>query len=106
MLTENGVTILKFFLHVSREEQRQRLQSRLVDPRKNWKFELEDLKERELWDDYTEAYEDVLSKCGTDWTPWHLVPADRKRSRDLMIAEVAVATRAARDFTSSCRWDR
>jgi PPK2 family polyphosphate:nucleotide phosphotransferase len=90
MLTENDVVILKFFLHVSRDEQKARLLSRLSDPTKNWKFSPDDLKERDLWDDYTEAYEDALSLCSTEWAPWYLVPADHKSSRDLRVAEDVV----------------
>lgn len=92
MLTENGVTILKFCLHISKEEQKDRLIERIHDPLKNWKFEVGDLAERKLWDDYTEAYEDMLEKCSTDWAPWYLVPADRKKTRDLLVAEVVVET--------------
>lgn len=92
MLTENGVTVLKFFLHISREEQKDRLVERIHDPLKNWKFEVGDLDERKRWDDYTEAYEDVLEKCSTDWAPWYLVPADRKKTRDLLVAQVVVET--------------
>jgi len=92
MLTENGVAILKFFLHISREEQKDRLVERIHDPLKNWKFEVGDLDERKRWDDYTEAYEDVLGKCSTDWAPWYLVPADRKKTRDLVVAQVVVET--------------
>jgi len=92
MLVENGVTVLKFFLHISREEQKDRLIERIHDPLKNWKFEVEDLEGRKLWDDYTEAYEDALEKCSTDWAPWYLVPADRKKTRDLLVAQVVVET--------------
>jgi PPK2 family polyphosphate:nucleotide phosphotransferase len=92
MLTENGVTILKFFLHISREEQKDRLVERLNDPLKNWKFQVADLEERKLWDDYTEAYEDALEKCSTEWAPWYLIPADRKKARDLLVAQVVVDT--------------
>jgi PPK2 family polyphosphate:nucleotide phosphotransferase len=92
MLTENGVTILKFCLHISKEEQKDRLVERIHDPLKNWKFEVGDLAERKLWDDYTRAYEDMLEKCSTDWAPWYLVPADRKKTRDLLVAEVVVET--------------
>ncbi len=90
MLTENGVTILKFFLHISRDEQMQRLLARVHDPLKNWKFQVGDLEERERWDDYTEAYGDVLAKCSTPCAPWYLVPADRKKTRDLLVARVVV----------------
>ncbi|MEP6573327.1 MAG: polyphosphate kinase 2 family protein [Gemmatimonadota bacterium] len=92
MLTENGVVIVKFMLHVSREEQRARLEARLSDPTKNWKFEAGDLKERDLWDDYTEAYEEMLRRCSTKWAPWYVVPADHKSSRDLLIADCLVRT--------------
>ena len=94
MLTRNGVTIVKFFLHVSREEQRVRLLERLTDPAKNWKFEAGDLKERELWDDYTHAYRDALRKCSTKWAPWYVVPADRKHSRDYLVLDTIVSTLA------------
>jgi PPK2 family polyphosphate:nucleotide phosphotransferase len=92
ILSENGVTILKFFLHISREEQKERLQARLHDPLKNWKFEVGDLEERKLWDDYTEAYEDALERCSTANAPWYIVPSDRKKTRDLLIAEVVTET--------------
>jgi len=90
MLADNGVTILKFFLHISREEQKERLLERIHDPLKNWKFQVGDLSERKRWDDYTEAYEDVLEKCSTPWAPWYVVPADRKTTRNLLVAQVVV----------------
>lgn len=92
MLTENGVTIVKFFLHVSKEEQRQRLCDRLTDESKNWKFQSADLAERDLWDDYTRAYVDVFRKCSTDYAPWFIVPADRKHARDYLVLEKIVST--------------
>ncbi len=92
MLAENGVTILKFFLHISKEEQKDRLLERLRNPLKNWKFQVADLEERKRWRDYTEAYEDVLERTSTDWAPWYVVPSDRKRSRDLLVARVVVDT--------------
>jgi PPK2 family polyphosphate:nucleotide phosphotransferase len=92
MLTENGVTILKFFLHISRAEQRERLLARLHDPTKNWKFQVGDLAERKRWDLYSEAYEDALAETSTEWAPWYVVPADRKGTRDLLVAEVVVRT--------------
>ena len=92
MLSKNGVTILKFFLHISREEQKQRLLARLKDPKKNWKFQPGDLKERELWQEYREAYQDAIAKCSTEWAPWYVVPADRKSSRNVLIAQVLVRT--------------
>jgi PPK2 family polyphosphate:nucleotide phosphotransferase len=88
MLTENGVTILKFFLHISREEQRDRLLARLDDPAKYWKFAAGDLIERERWDGYTEAYREALARTNTPEAPWYLVPADKKYLRDLLVAQV------------------
>src|SRR5215471_10769958 len=88
--TELGILILKFFLHVSKGEQKQRLQERLDSSRKNWKFSQADLKERELWNDYQDAYEDVLNKCSTEWAPWYIVPADHKWYRNWMVARTIV----------------
>ena len=92
MLTNNGVTILKFFLHVSKEEQRVRLRERLTDKSKNWKFQEADLAERDLWSDYTSAYVDVFRKCSTKYAPWYVVPADRKHARDYLVLEKIVST--------------
>src|SRR5207244_9135831 len=75
MLAENGVVILKFFLHVSRDEQKKRLLERLTDPTKNWKFRAGDLDDRAKWREYTKAYVDLLRACSTKWAPWYLVPA-------------------------------
>jgi len=88
MLTENGVTILKFFLHIDKAEQRDRLQARLDDPAKNWKFERGDLAVRRQWDAYQRAYEDVLSRCSTRWAPWFVVPANKKWFRNLAVSEI------------------
>lgn len=90
MLTENGVTILKFFLHISKDEQKERLQARLDEPAKHWKFNEGDLKERALWDDYQQAYEDVLNYCSTPHAPWHIIPANKKWARDVAVAQVVV----------------
>ncbi len=87
MLAENGTTILKFYLHISKEEQKERLQARLDDPAKHWKFNTGDLVERKLWDDYQKAYEDALNECSTHDAPWHIVPANHKWARDIAIAE-------------------
>lgn len=92
ILTQNDVTILKFFLHISRAEQRERLLARLSDPSKHWKFDAGDLRKREQWDAYTEAYEEMLSRTSTDAAPWYVVPADRKPVRDVLVAEVVVQT--------------
>jgi polyphosphate kinase 2 (PPK2 family) len=90
--TELGTVIVKFFLHISKEEQKRRLEARLTDPDKNWKFSIVDVQERALWDDYQEAYEDVLNKCSTKAAPWYLVPADHKWFRNWMVATVIVDT--------------
>ena len=89
-LVENGVTILKFFLHISRDEQRERLRARLEGPEKYWKFSPGDLGERDRWDAYTEAYAEALARTSTPVAPWYLVPADKKYLRDLLVAEVVV----------------
>lgn len=89
-LNEEGAVIIKFFLHISKDEQKKRLQERLDDPAKRWKFSLGDLKERELWDDYMAAYQDMLNKTSTSYAPWYLVPANKKWYRNLVIAEVLV----------------
>jgi PPK2 family polyphosphate:nucleotide phosphotransferase len=80
--------VLKFFLHVSKKEQEQRLLQRLLDPKKNWKFLAGDLAERERWGDYRKAYEDALTRCSTAWAPWYAIPADRKWYRDLAVARI------------------
>ena len=90
MLVEEGTEIRKFFLHISKAEQLRRLEERLDDPAKNWKFEPADLKERALWDDYTAAYEEVLEQCSTPWAPWYVVPADRNKPRELLVSEVVL----------------
>jgi PPK2 family polyphosphate:nucleotide phosphotransferase len=87
MLTESRVVILKFFLHISRNEQRKRLISRLEDETKNWKFRVGDLDDRKQWSAYTDAYVDLLRRCSTKWAPWYLIPADNKRVRNLLVAE-------------------
>ncbi|MGC9521263.1 MAG: polyphosphate kinase 2 family protein [Anaerolineae bacterium] len=92
MLADEGTTILKFYLHISKEEQRERLQARLDEPDKRWKFSLGDLDERLLWDEYMAAYEAVLSRTSTEWAPWYLIPADRKWYRNLVIGTTLVST--------------
>ncbi|MEG0044490.1 MAG: polyphosphate--nucleotide phosphotransferase [Comamonas sp.] len=86
MLSETGTIVLKFMLHISKDEQRQRLQERLDDPCKHWKFDENDLKVRSQWDDYQQAYEQLLAATHTPWAPWTIVPADSKTHRNLMIA--------------------
>jgi PPK2 family polyphosphate:nucleotide phosphotransferase len=92
MLAEEGTTILKFFLHISRDEQRKRLQARLDESHKHWKFNAADLKERAHWADYRKAYEEALEKTSTEWAPWYVVPANRKWHRNLVVASVIVET--------------
>ena len=95
MLVDTGTTIVKFFLHISKDEQRQRLQDRYDNPKKRWKFSLGDLEERKLWDKYTEAYEDALSKTSTSDAPWYVIPANRNWVRDLAIASILTETLSA-----------
>ena len=91
LLTQNGTRILKFFLHISKDEQASRLQARLDDASKNWKFDPNDLKERANWDKYQHAYEDAVRHCSPAHAPWFVVPANHKWVRDLAITEIVVA---------------
>jgi PPK2 family polyphosphate:nucleotide phosphotransferase len=88
MLTEEGTTIVKFFLSIDRDEQRERLQARIEDPDKRWKFSSADLPERARWDDYLKAFEETLERTSTKWAPWYLVPANRKWFRNLAVAHI------------------
>ena len=90
MLSEEGTLILKFFLNISRDEQKQRLRDRLQDKNKLWKYNPGDLQERALWDDYMQAYEDMLNTTTTDYAPWIVVPADHKWYRDWVVADSIV----------------
>ncbi|MGZ5270301.1 MAG: PPK2 family polyphosphate kinase [Ramlibacter sp.] len=92
LLCETGTVVLKFMLHISRDEQRKRLQERLDDPEKYWKFDPADLKAREHWDDYQRAYQEAIRATGTPWAPWIVVPSDSKTHRNLMIATVLQST--------------
>ncbi len=92
MLSDEGTTILKLFLHIDKAEQKQRLSDRLNDPTKQWKFNPGDLKERDLWEDYMTAYEEMLNRTSTDYAPWYLIPANHKWYRNLVIAETLVET--------------
>jgi PPK2 family polyphosphate:nucleotide phosphotransferase len=92
ILVDEGTTILKFFLHIDMDEQKSRLQSRLDDPSKHWKFNISDLKERKRWQDYQHAYEDMLTKTSTEWAPWYVIPANRKWYRNYLIASILVDT--------------
>jgi PPK2 family polyphosphate:nucleotide phosphotransferase len=90
MLVESGTMVLKFYLHISRDEQTRRLQSRLDDPNKHWKFSEADFKERNFWDEYEEAYEDVLSRTSRKHAPWFIIPADHKWFRNYAISSILV----------------
>ncbi len=96
LLIETGTVVLKFMLHISKDEQRVRLQERIDDPAKNWKFSLGDLEVRKQWDAYQNAYADAISATGTAWAPWTVVPADSKTHRNLMVA--TLVTRALREL--------
>ena len=89
-LVRNGTIILKFFLNISKDKQKQRLLKRLDDPDKNWKFSLTDLSERSKWKDYLEAYEDVLNQTNTEWAPWYVIPADRKWVAHALVSDAIV----------------
>jgi PPK2 family polyphosphate:nucleotide phosphotransferase len=91
-LHRNGTRIVKFFLHLSKEEQRQRFLSRIDDPHKNWKLSQDDIRERELWKEYRTAYEDCLSATSTDDSPWFVVPADDKQNARLIISQIILDT--------------
>jgi PPK2 family polyphosphate:nucleotide phosphotransferase len=91
LLSDEGATIIKVFLNVSKDEQRERLQERIDDPAKRWKFNPGDLETRKRFDDYVAAYEDVINATSTDWAPWHVVPADRNWVKSLAVAELLLA---------------
>ena len=88
ILTQNGTTIVKIMLHISKDEQKERLEARIENPKKRWKFSEADLKARRVWGDYQKAYEDAINCCATDHAPWYIVPANHKWARDLAIVEV------------------
>jgi PPK2 family polyphosphate:nucleotide phosphotransferase len=92
MLVEEGVTILKFFLHIDLEEQKERLQARLADPDKQWKFNPADLEERKFWPEYMKAYEEVLQRTSTSWAPWYVIPSNKKWFRNYVISSILVKT--------------
>jgi PPK2 family polyphosphate:nucleotide phosphotransferase len=111
LLTENGTAVLKFFLYISKDEQKQRLLERVQDPEKRWKFNEGDLEERKLWGNYLRVFEDVISKTSTDSAPWYLVPANRKWFRNLLVAHVVVEALEAMKLgcpkpAADMDWDR
>lgn len=92
LLIDEGTTIVKVFLHISKDEQKERLQERLGDPQKHWKFELGDLREREHWDDYQDAFAAMLEQTSTESAPWYAIPSDRKWYRNLVISQLLIET--------------
>jgi PPK2 family polyphosphate:nucleotide phosphotransferase len=98
-LVRNGTVVLKFYLHVSKEAQKERFLERLTTPEKNWKFSITDVAERAFWDQYQEAYEQVFTHTSTDWAPWHIIPADHKWAARAMIADIITTTIADLDLS-------
>ena len=96
-LTETGTKILKFYLHISKEEQKERFQSRLDEPEKHWKFSLGDLEKRKQWDQYRIAFNDVLTRCSTEHAPWYVIPADQKWYRNWAVSKIICETLEAMD---------
>ena len=92
ILNQNGTTIIKCYLHISEDEQRERLQARMDDPDAHWKVNLGDLEERKLWSSYRKAFNDAITKCNTDHAPWYIIPADRKWYRNLVVSELIKST--------------
>ena len=88
MLTDGDIRVVKFFLQISKDEQKQRMEDRLSDPAKHWKFNADDLEKRKRWDDYQEAFEAMLNKCSTNHAPWYVIPSDRKWFRNLAVSEI------------------
>lgn len=98
LLVDEGTTVVKFYLHISKAEQKRRLQARLDDPTKNWKFAKGDLEERKFWDDYQLAFTEMLERTSTESAPWFVVPADNKWYRDLVVSEIMVQTLRSLDM--------
>jgi len=92
LLADEGTTVVKLFLHISKKEQKKRLEARLQEPDKRWKFSVGDLEDRELWEDFSLAYEEALSRTSTGHAPWYVIPADRKWYRDLVVASIMIKT--------------
>jgi PPK2 family polyphosphate:nucleotide phosphotransferase len=92
MLSDEGTAIVKFFLHISRQEQKRRFEARLEDETRHWKLSPADFEERKYWNDYHRAYEDALARCSTPWAPWYVVPSDRKWFRNLAVSQIIVET--------------
>jgi PPK2 family polyphosphate:nucleotide phosphotransferase len=92
LLVDEGTTVVKLFLHISKEEQKKRLEARLQEPDKRWKFNVADLEDRKLWDEYALAYEETLTRTSSEHAPWYVVPANRKWYRDLAVASILIQT--------------
>ena len=92
MLAEEGTTIVKIYLHISKEEQKRRLEARLENPKKHWKFNPDDLADRRYWDDFMTAYQETIEATSTEFAPWYVVPADRKWYRNLCVARIMLDT--------------
>ncbi len=103
MLAETGTVILKFFLHISKDEQKERLEERLADANKNWKFDPQDLVERESWKQYQEAYSEAISATDADHAPWYVIPADSKTQRNLVIANIVIEKLESMDLAFPAR---
>ncbi len=99
LLSDEGTTIVKLFLHISKAEQKERLQARLDEPHKRWKFAEGDLDERAHWDDYQEAFRVMLERTSTTWAPWHVIPANDKKYRNLVVSQLLVETLAGLDMS-------
>jgi polyphosphate kinase 2 (PPK2 family) len=97
LLSHNKTTVIKFYLYISKEEQKRRLQSRIDKSSKHWKFAIGDLEERKYWDDYQKAFEDAINNCSTEYAPWYVVPANKKWYRNLVIARTIADTLEAMD---------
>src|SRR5205823_1260394 len=98
LLADNRVKILKFYLHISKKEQKRRIAERIADPKKNWKLSPADFAERQYWDDYMEAYEDALNRCSADSAPWFIIPANHNWFRNLAVSTIIVETLEAMDM--------
>ena len=92
MLTDEGVKILKFYLNISKKEQKERLEQRIINPTKHWKIDEADFEERKFWNKYMNAYEETLEKCSTTWAPWYVIPANKKWYRNLIVAKIITET--------------
>ena len=92
MLSDEGTTIVKIFLLISNKEQKERLQARIDDPEKHWKFNVDDLDDRARWPEYMTAFQEMITKTSTDHAPWHIIPADRKWHRNLVVTQLMIDT--------------